>query len=293
MPSSKKRPRPPRSGKNASTGASDPSWTQAEKLKWEVTQQALGLTRDLGRFVGRIVGPAAVAMGGLLGDQMKAWRAANLTRIALKWRKICSQERVPEEALKALPFRDAVLVLEAASMEDDDSVQELWAQLMFRAAQLPQDLNHTKMHVDILESLNGVEAKILMHMFAFADAGPDDDWQKSASKFNKEFPADDEGLRVALLNLQRLGIIAPDIDEIEILGVNTFDEWRDLVTDDNLLPEFQRIITNLVVGITNLSGNPMNDRVINKTEFSAHVTSHGLTRIGWSLYRATDAKGTR
>jgi hypothetical protein len=45
-------------------------------------------SKTVGNFLNKVIGPPAEALGGLLGDQMKSWRASNLDRIARKWERI-------------------------------------------------------------------------------------------------------------------------------------------------------------------------------------------------------------
>lgn len=265
-------------------------WDSAQKQKWIAIQKGIGLSEDLGRFVGKIVGPAATSLGGLLGDQMKAWRAANLARIAKKWRQKCAKHDVPEEAIRALPFREAFLVLDAASMEDDEDVQELWARLIFAASQPHPRTELLKMHVDLLKSLNGLEARLLMIIFDYYDR---EDRQHVSRSLKKLGSIDEEQLRVALLNLQRLGILSPDIAEREILDVDTFEEWARTVTSDTIVDEFTKVAANVVWHLTNLTGSPLNDFLVGEAGFPDLLLSYAPTRIGFDLYRAVGQPGKR
>lgn len=266
------------------------AWGLAEKEKWKAVQKGLPLAKMAGRFIGTIVGPAAAALGGLLGDQMKAWRAANLDRIAQNWEQKRRERNIPNEIMQTLPFRDAVLVLDAASMEDNADVQELWARLIFCATSTGVNAERRKMHVDLLKSLNGLETRVLMQKFDEMDITGgkaitlDTEWLK---KINQN------DLRLALQNLQRLGIITPSITELEIMGKRTVDEWEETITVESHLNEFKNVITNLVLELTNLTGDPMNDINLTPEDHAALVFSHGLTRIGFDLYEATDVDGIR
>lgn len=141
------------------------NWKAESKEKWVAVQHAIQLSRDLGNFIGTIVGPMATELGGLLGDQMKAWRAANLDRIARKWEAKRRERNIPVEIIKNLPFRDAILVLDASSLEDSDEIQDLWARLILNATDVNAKVEILRMHVDILKSINPLEARILTLVF--------------------------------------------------------------------------------------------------------------------------------
>jgi Abortive infection alpha len=271
------------------------SWGQAEKEKWKAIQKAIPLTERIGKFIGTIIGPAASELGGLLGDQMKAWRAANLERIERKWADKINQRGVSSEVIRQIPFRESILLIDAASQEDDDDVQELWARLIANATRVDVQNDIKKMHIDLLKSLNGLEACVLIAIFSWNDDGnfTDKATRKKWKAAMRRWPAlKSEELRVCMQNLQRLGLVAPNITEMEILKRNTFDEWTRTVTQENIVSEFTRVVSSLIMELTNFSGNPMNDVALSddpglQLEF---VRSFVLTRIGFDLWQATSER---
>jgi hypothetical protein len=167
------------------------------------------------------------------------------------------------------------------------------------AARSEISADFVKMHVDLLKALNGLEARCLCLIFgkideftsiAYLDLGQ---WESAVEKFNTHDGLENEKLRVSLLNLQRLGIISPKIDETDILEMNSFDEWRATVNKNNLLDEFKKITANLVFSLTNLTGSPLNDTNVEQANLANLVLSYAPTRIGWSIYYATDESGMR
>jgi hypothetical protein len=244
---------------------SDPisAWGDAEKEKWKAIQKAIPLTNRIGNFISTIIGPAAVGLGGLLGDEMKAWRAANLERIAYKWSRKLKHRGIHPEVIKQLPFREAVAVIDAASKEDDDDVQELWARLIANATNIDAKTEIKKMHIELIKSLNGLEACVLRAIFAWQDAifAWQDDGDVSGEGLRKQWKGamrrwpnlSSDQLRVSMQNLQRLGLVVPEITEFEILD-NTFYDWERTVNEQNIVSEFKRVITGIIVELTNFSG---------------------------------------
>ncbi|WP_318471069.1 Abi-alpha family protein [Photobacterium leiognathi] len=113
------------------------------------------------KFVEKVVGPSADALGGILGDQLKSWRASNLDRIHSKWRAKVTKKGTSEACLEVLPFGDAFRVIDAASLEENESVQELWAQIIANAMDPDKEITFKKPYIDILKSLSEVDAIVL------------------------------------------------------------------------------------------------------------------------------------
>lgn len=123
------------------------------------------LSKQVGDFLNKVMGPPAEALGGLLGDQMKSWRASNLERLARKWQRIRKERGLSEAAVKVLPFGDAYRSIEAASTEEDENVQELWARLIAGASDKSRSISVKKVFIDLLKSLGGIDAIVLAILF--------------------------------------------------------------------------------------------------------------------------------
>lgn len=98
-----------------------------------------------------------------------------------------------------------------------------------------------------------------------------------------------DDLRVALLNLQRMGLLTPGLAEMEILKQNTFEEWEATVTSENIVEKFREVVTSLVMRLTDFSGDPQNDALIpdDPRHQIGLIRSYVLTRIGFDLMNAT------
>ena len=252
----------------------------SEEAKWVAAQKALELSDSLGSFLGKIVGPSAFALGGLLGDQLKSWRSANLTRIAEKWRAKIEEQNIPADAIKLLPFQDSFLLIEAASMEQDDYVSDLWAKLIFSATTSKTENHILKLHIDILKSLNGLDARTLMAVFERMRGNGNE----QISSLMSDESVTGENLRVTLQNLQRIGVLTQSFTEFEILGHSTFEKWAATITSENLLDEFKNVTTKIISELTSLTGSPMNDMRLESCHFEGLLENHALTRIGWDLF---------
>jgi len=269
---------------------SSPSAEQfkAEQEKWKALQKVIPITESAGQFIGKVVGPFTDELGGLLGDQMKAWRAANLDRLAQKWEKIREERGLNESVAKTLPFGDAYRTIDSVSKEDDPDIQDLWAQIICNATDTRSDVSMKRMYIDLLEKLSGIEAKILTYMFDRYDdekfyVSPDSNSEKNKYVFEK---IDAEEIRLSLQNLHRLGILTPNVTEHEIFDTNTHEEWIRSVDNKNYIEKITSAISNIVLEFTHFSGSPLNDIAIGPEHKQGLLEGYDLTRIGWDLFHA-------
>jgi len=123
----------------------------------EIVKEVAGGSRGALR---RVFGSALTEYGEMLADSVKLWRFKNLLRIREKVDRIVQERDVPEAAFKALPFGDSMRTIEAASQEDEDDVQELWAQLIVKAAESDTP-KINKLHIEILRSLAPADTALL------------------------------------------------------------------------------------------------------------------------------------
>jgi hypothetical protein len=210
-------------------------------------------------FFGRIFGPTVESAGSMLRDQMQSWQAANLDRLHKKWLKKREEKGISEEAVKHLPFSLGSRLISGAAKEDDDTVQELWANLLNAATNPQSSADVKRVHVELLESITAVEARILEFMWlrlSDNDNSPGMIVSHRVSDFEKThlriFALEDRAL--ALQNLIRLCCVRPTIDRFDLSKIDagtrgTFFR-QDLERDD--MHEAMRAIKKI---IENLSGN--------------------------------------
>ena len=80
-----------------------------------------------------IAGPASNELGLILSDRVKAWRMNNLIRVSEKFDRICDEKGLNRHDLQSLTIAVGLPMLERASYEEDDELQEMWANLMVSA----------------------------------------------------------------------------------------------------------------------------------------------------------------
>lgn len=131
----------------------------------EETAKALGKVTDaasaLGRFTAKVFGVSIEELAGWSHDVIAAkrlhWNIDNLQRVIQKFATLKSSL----ENLRPLPERQSVIVLEAIANEDDEELQFLWARLLNSATDPKMKYEIMRAHIDILRSIDPIEAKIL------------------------------------------------------------------------------------------------------------------------------------
>jgi hypothetical protein len=134
---------------------------KAEQEQQRTYQIGLDLVRRAGTFLGGVFGPASQELGQMFSDQMKFWRLKNAVRILEKAQSIVDERGLKPEQIRAMGFGEGVLLLEAASMEEQETVQDLWARLMANAVDPKSSIRVEKMYIDVLKSLSSREVIFL------------------------------------------------------------------------------------------------------------------------------------
>ncbi len=212
----------------------------------------------------RVFGSALTEYGEMLADSVKLWRFRNLLRIRDKVDRIV-QERgdVPEAALKALPFGDAMRTIEVASQEDDDDVQELWARLIVKAAE-SETPRINKLHIELLRSLSPADTALL-ELLHPSILGRMFHTGEEVEAFNNEMNAkadakwrrfSEEDRAVSVQNLLRLRCISSVPRPFIANGVLKNVRSRELRIDGALVDarKFEAMLGNLVQLIHQANG---------------------------------------
>jgi hypothetical protein len=121
-----------------------------------------GAADKLMELVLKAFGPSVEQFGLIGGDLVGEIRWNNLRRIAARMQKKLEQaERKP----KTIPPRLLVPILQSASVEDDDTLQEMWAGLLATASQERDKLSPS--FAETLKQLTPDEARYFDKLYRF------------------------------------------------------------------------------------------------------------------------------
>jgi hypothetical protein len=124
---------------------------------------------NLTDIINKLAGPLASELGMMMGDKARVYRVQN-------WIKV--QERIGEMLREAnaephaIPPRQFLPMVEAASLEDDATLQELWAALIANAATVDEQLPSA--FITFMKELSPLEGGLLNRIWEVVNKKFDD-----------------------------------------------------------------------------------------------------------------------
>ena len=153
-----------------------------------------------------------------LRDKIEGKKKANLVNTFLKIKRKLDEAGIPY-IIKPVELKVSVSILEEASLEEDDFMQELWANLIMNASIENFKTNVNITCVDVIRRLTPQDAKILLTIYKnpysqIKNGVITKDLPTSVIFYNGNGEKDeldfriDEEIEFSLGNLERLGCIA-------------------------------------------------------------------------------------
>ena len=190
----------------------------------KMTGKAVDLLKEVNAFLFKILGPPAEEIGFMLQDHAKYFRYKNLIRLRDKVEAIHYQRKIEGKTI-AIPPRYALPLIESASTENNESLQDMWAGLIANSMDPEKQLNPKRIYIQILSSLEPLDAKVLQ-FFTFQG------WKLfrevpgggvTVTKLVQEIGLNDEEISLSLQNLARLGcMIDEHVPEFDTYGSSSF-----------------------------------------------------------------------
>ena len=124
------------------------------------TGKALDLAKATGGFLDDLFGQTLRQFGGVAADWARYFRYKNFLIITGKALGILQSRGLAGKPLP-IPPQFALPILEGASLEAEDEIQDLWAGLIANAADPQCRLQIRKVFIEILRGLEPLDAQIL------------------------------------------------------------------------------------------------------------------------------------
>jgi hypothetical protein len=143
------------------TAMSDPvettkSVADAVKSASGATQKGLILVDKACNWISRLFGADA---GGMIRDIMYFYRAKNALALQEKLDTHLAERGISTP--KKMPLRLSIPFLQAATLEDDPSLQEQWARLLANAMDPSLDIEMERSYATILRDMSPLECRVL------------------------------------------------------------------------------------------------------------------------------------
>jgi hypothetical protein len=204
----------------------------------------------------KLAGPMSEELGAMLGDKVRVYRVKNMIKTVQKTERLLHDAGLPANAV---PPRLLLPIIDNCSVEDDDSLQELWAGLLATASQQTDLVSPS--FVETLKQLTPDEAKHLEHLY--------ETFGKSigGSPISPYAFTEPWGVPpgVSADTFERLGLIRREFD-VKLRSrslskhISTIDQARDAVEDaiDAIKPEmgYRFVLTRYAVNFLEACHGP-------------------------------------
>jgi hypothetical protein len=126
----------------------------------KTVRTGIEVTQELGKFVSRITTEPLETVMRILNDRLQFMRWERKLRLAERGRELL-RERGIEGPLRPVPYKLALPIIEHASLEDNDELQDLWANLLASAVDPTFEGLIRSAYVDIIKQLEVVDVHML------------------------------------------------------------------------------------------------------------------------------------
>ena len=128
----------------------------------KAVDKVAGATIDAAKvFLGTVCKPALEEFGLMLSDKIRYWRYCNISKMLVKAKgKI---EFANDKLTLTANPKVALNIMDYSSMEDDETLQDMWAGLFASTCTKDGKDDSNMIYVDMLKRLSRVEAKILQY----------------------------------------------------------------------------------------------------------------------------------
>lgn len=120
-------------------------------------------TEKIGGFLSHILNEPFTEAVGIFGDKLKFMRWKRKLRIVDEVNRILDEKGVKD--IRPIPPKLAIPMLEQASWEEEDELQDIWCNLIANSLNPVFDVEIRYAYIDILKNLTSLDAKILKYIY--------------------------------------------------------------------------------------------------------------------------------
>ena len=188
----------------------------------KATGKGFDLAKSFGGFIASLTHGSLEQAMGIFEDKLKYMRWERQIRLMERANK-AMEDRGLKERRRPLSLKLGVPLLQGASLEDDNYLQDLWVNLLVNALD-NERIEPKRIYIDILERLSPLEAKIIktVYSYPFSESFVDDVQYKfilthqlptsirilGKDETGYDIPLNNPELELALVNLVQIGCIA-------------------------------------------------------------------------------------
>ena len=188
--------------------------SKAVQAAAKTTSDAIRVVANTGNFLNRVFGGLVEDSVGIVADKIRFYRLNNYISLCERATAKMREKGISTDTVtKTVPPKIAMPLIEHATMEDDVSLQDYWAQLLANAMDPNFESNVERRHVSLLSEMEPLDLRILdticLQYQSESKHGALEEILFDKSEIRGQLDVQDPQIEVALLNLMRLGCIKP------------------------------------------------------------------------------------
>jgi hypothetical protein len=146
----------------------------------KTSSKVVDAAQTFGSFVARFIGGPLEQGSGIVEDNLKYRRWENQLKLRVKAEKHLKSIGLSVPT-RLMPLKIGIPFFQAASLEEDDSLQDLWAALLVNGANAESGIEIKRAYIQVLESISPLDARILLAIYTsptFEHAAYDGFWTR-------------------------------------------------------------------------------------------------------------------
>ena len=199
---------------------------KAVKEVAKTTGKAIDIGNSFGNFINKVFGDGIVDMGGAFSDWARLYRFERLLELQDRLDKIIDKRKLEGKTIPIKP-KIGISIIQNASLEDDDALQDMWANLIANSIDPNTRLNPSKLFISILSELEPLDVALLNAIKEFEEKNTPINRFLSGGAGNLKYIQEslgvyDESLGISLYNIHRLDLITDErYNSMEHVGFGT------------------------------------------------------------------------
>lgn len=185
----------------------------------KTTGKAIDAGEKFGGFIAKFIsGPLEQGIG-IFEDKLKYMRWERQLRLMQRGADLMKTIGLSDPS-RSIPLKLAIPLFQAASLEDDDYLQDLWAKLLVNGANANSGVELRRVYIDILERLTPLEAQILEKIYELPFEKTQHNGVRTDGLPHTAIPGEEKGkkddwedpteeIKLALLCLAKVGCVSP------------------------------------------------------------------------------------
>ena len=180
--------------------------------------KAIDLADKFGTFISKYISGSVEQGIGIFEDKLKYMRWERQLRLMQRAEEFMKAAGLSEPT-KQIQMKYMIPLLQGATLEEDDYLQDMWAKLLVNSSTINSGIELTRNYIDILERITPLEARILEKIYSL----PFEETQHKgiitvnlpeeaiiySEKGEKDYKLENPEILLALANLSRLGCLRP------------------------------------------------------------------------------------